>query len=767
MHNESCGLLTREGVSIPLKGVEVRGGIIGRSARVRISQYFKNEEEKPLEAVYKFPLPEGSSVCGFKAEVGEKVIRGKVEERDKAFEIYDDALSRGDGGYLLDEERPNIFTLSVGNLNPGNSVTIQLDYVTLLDSHNSEIRFFLPTTISPRYIPSGMKDDNGIPVDEMVNPPIALENAYSMKIILDILGRENIQLLESPSHTISTTFNDNSVRVELSSETTVMDRDFILNIKYRDDFETTSYLCSADNEIFIQLDFTPKLPAESGRNNISDQELIFVLDCSGSMQGSSIDEAKRALTILLKALEPGIRFNIYRFGSTYTRFFEKGMIYDQKSLEIALKYVSGIKADLGGTEILAPLKAIQKNITGDHIIDVILLTDGEVGNEQQVINLVGSKKSRMRMFTIGIGNGPNEYFIKQLARSTSGASEMVSPNERIETKVLRLFGKVSTSNVIQNLRVKWNADALSSEIPSHIYGGETVSLFAKLRDDVRSPKEITVSGTINKKKQEWVVSIKKVNIHNDPVPLLWARERIRALEESAGYSPGSRQIQRKQSKTRQDIIDISKKYGIISRETSFIGEETRLESERSTEELVLRKVPVMLTTGWGGFQSTGLVFAAAEPVLNEMMMFRSESVIPHRHRTGYIDLPEEPEITRTVSKEESELFDILALQRVDGGFDIDAVLARTLKTTLSELYRISEKINSKGNPDKFIILSTALVLTYLESYYRDQKSSWYPVVQKSLKWLENQIIGFNPDIEGIELESWVKEFLKEKGIIII
>ena len=135
------------GSPIPLLGVKAEGQIMGRGARVRVLQRFRNQESKAVEAIYKFPLPEGAAICGFKAHIGDRVIEGKVEEKEKAFEIYDKALIEGHGGYLLDEERPNIFTLSVGNLNPGSEVLVELEYVTLLDGDGAAVRFFLPTTI--------------------------------------------------------------------------------------------------------------------------------------------------------------------------------------------------------------------------------------------------------------------------------------------------------------------------------------------------------------------------------------------------------------------------------------------------------------------------------------------------------------------------------------------------------------------------------------------------------------------------------------------
>src|SRR3990170_6403234 len=182
------GLVTADtkATPVPLTAVRVEGNIAGRGEKVKIVQSFKNGENQPIEAVYKFPLPEGGAVCGFKAIIGEKIIEGDIEEREKAFELYDEALSKGHGAILLDEERPNIFTLSVGNLKPGATAIIEIEYVTLLETTGSGIRFFLPTTISPRYIPDGTQDDNGIPVDNQVNPVYSSTVPYGLSLLLTL-----------------------------------------------------------------------------------------------------------------------------------------------------------------------------------------------------------------------------------------------------------------------------------------------------------------------------------------------------------------------------------------------------------------------------------------------------------------------------------------------------------------------------------------------------------------------------------------------------
>lgn len=188
--NKIYGLLSSATDPIPLLGVKVEGDILGRGARVKIFQRFRNQEEKAVEAVYKFPLPEDAAVCGFSAATDGKKIQGQVEERDKAFDLYDDALARGDGGYLLDEERPNIFTLSVGNLNPDTEVMVEIEYVILLDMEGREVRFFLPTTISPRYIPDGMAEDDGIPESDKLHPPYSESVPYGLSTTGELVLRK-------------------------------------------------------------------------------------------------------------------------------------------------------------------------------------------------------------------------------------------------------------------------------------------------------------------------------------------------------------------------------------------------------------------------------------------------------------------------------------------------------------------------------------------------------------------------------------------------
>ena len=776
MNSNLTGLLTTGGSAIPLTGVDVCGNITGRGSRIKVIQHYHNTESNAVEAVYKFPLPEGSSIFGFRVLTDGKTIVGSVEERDKAFEIYDEALSEGHGGYLLDEERPNIFTLSVGNLNPGSHVTIELDYVSLLDTGGSEVRFFLPTTISPRYIPQDMPDVKGIPVDELVNPPLAAQVDYGLKISLKIQDKNEIQMLSSPSHTIATTYGDESITVELSSEKTAMDRDFILNIKYKDSFQTRGYLCRYGEEIYCQLDITPEaVENESDTINHPAQDIIFVLDCSGSMGGSSITEAKQALHILLAALDTESHFNIYRFGSTFEKLFKECMAYNTQSMEKAVKYLSMADANLGGTEILSPLQDIIRTLKPGRISKLVLITDGQVGNEEQIFDLVRGHKEQLRLFTVGIGNGPNEYFIKQLAKLSGGASELIAPNERIEPRVLSLFKKVNAIDAMEISTIDWGAKVLSAGTPDVLYFGDTASVFAKLEDNNKAIGNITISGKMGATEKTLTINPKTIEGVEIPVPVLWAREMIREYEEGRAIIRGSSQHQRKQGLANQLVIELSKKYGIISRSTSFVAVEERCAEKKTTSQAILRKVPVLLTNGWGGIDiksDRGIYMKYCEkrpPILHQDRSLelnipsfarspicrrkRSTSGIPSTDSLGKYDICD--------NADSNFLFlHILSLQKATGGFLIDENFAQILNTTLEELKSIASKIHVDSSIDKFKLLSTALVLRYLEREHGSKRHIWEEVVRKSRKWIIKVITEHQPLYEKQAIIDFADDYVK-------
>jgi Ca-activated chloride channel family protein len=787
------GLFQENGAPIPLEGVEVHGDIAGRAVTVRIRQRFRNAESLPIEAVYKFPLPEKAALCGFRAFVDERMIEGEIEEREKAFALYDNALSEGHGAQLLDEERPNLFTLSVGNIKPRSTVVIEIHYATLLDTEGAEVRFFLPTTISPRYTPDHQQEQNGIPVEDIINPPVALSVPYGLKLNIGVHNIAGISSIESPSHPIHTEFSADKAAVYFASETAAMDRDFILTVAYKQTFSTRGFLFEGPEASYFQIDFLPEEEnaGNHGKGPAGNREILFVLDCSGSMAGSSITEAKKALEIMIKALIPGTLFNIYRFGSSYEHLFRGSRAYDEKRMKEALQYLLAGDANLGGTEMLAPLKEIYSHpLSVDQFRDIVLITDGEISDEVFVMELAKRHAGRTALHTVGIGNGPNEFLINGLARVSGGASALIAPNERIEPKILRLFKKV-IDGPVRNLRIAWDRDV--DQTPGEVVAflGQATSIFARSAAGCGVNTKVRITGETRSGARTWDIPLEPV--HSDvPIPVLWAREKIREIEADQTETAGSRQRERRQSKSRQGLIALSKQYGIVSSETSYVGIEKRAASDQTTDEMALRKVPVMLTEGWGGLfdprarkgvplfsramyslsdrssrvqysvQRTSAVREGNDLDADGIMAcdpapYESKKRLPFHIPTFLRRAPAAP----PAEEVQDILLELLSGQQANGGFIITDSLLK--KAGLAELRDRAETVTTKSKGDKTRLMMTLAVLLILEMRFQARRDEWESVVRKSRDWLKAEIERTQSTIDNQPLEQWLREYLANQS----
>ncbi len=778
MSEAQYGLIAHGG-QVPLTGVEVHADVAGRSARVRVLQDFTNAEDHPVEALYRFPLPEGASLCGFLARVDGRIIESEVDERDKAFERYDDAMMRGHGAYLLDQERPNIFTLSVGNLNPGKSAQIEIVYVTLLDCSGGDVRFYLPTTISPRYLPAQTPDRDGIPENDRIHPTYAPQVPYGLRITVDIHEKGGVSSVSSPSHPVRCDIGDEAIRVEFSAGSVAMDRDFVLTITGKDGVATRGFVWRRGEDTFVQVDFSPR-GEELGTAwavRPEDLDIVFVLDCSGSMQGSSIAQAKKALELFLKGLENGTTFNIYTFGSTFKKMAPSGLRYSEATLAKAMTHLEGIDANMGGTEVMAPLADIYADpVCRARKPRIVLITDGEVGNEQDVMELVRANAAWATVFTVGIGYGPNEHFIKGMARAAGGASEMIAPGERIEPKVLGLFGKVMGER-IDGLALLLGPDCQQAPADAVAFTGETRSLFARVQGSQDVPAEVEVRGTLDGRERRWSIPLRTVTEGGDLIPLLWAREAIRDLEEGARSLLGSRQAERKERARKERIVALSKEFGIVSSQTSFLAVERRAEDDRTTEAAVLRKVPVLLTKGWHGVDRWMLPGTPADVVCDvEPPLFApcADYVASSHVAEGY-DRPAPMTLVsprarrrpqrapRGAGASDAEIvIKILSLQRADGGFHLDREVCRLLGVGLQKIMRLADQVKVAIEVDRFLLLSTALALEILEVHFASQAPIWKEVVRKSESWLRDVLSKASPTVDGQQLMAWARDFAQSQ-----
>lgn len=751
--------------AVPLEGVKIEAVMRGPCVEVTVTQRYRNAEPDPIEAVYAFPLEEGAAVCGFAAKVGERLVRGRVEERDKAFEIYDDAMMEGHGAYLLDQERPDIFRASVGNLNPGQAVELQIRYVTLARREGEATRLQIPTTISPRYVPASSPKDVGEaevgePDAEVVNPERWPRVPYGLSLSVDV-QTAGLRRVESPSHPVRATLRDEGALVELGQDEAALDRDFVLLVETKAPHAPFAEVAREEDGRRVALvSFLPDLAPDPSRGH----EVVFVLDCSGSMGGDSIAQARRALALCVRALSPKDTFQIVRFGSRHESLWRAPRAYDDAALEEAAAYVDRIDADLGGTEILSPLTAVLERAPDpERPRRVLLLTDGQVSNEDRVIALAKAHASTARVFTFGIGAGASEHLVRGVARASRGATEMIYPGERIEPKVLRMFARVQTP-ALDDVRVDWQGLSVE-QAPGRtppLFAGDALTLFARI--EAGDASEVVLRAG----EQRWTVPLDLERAATGgAIPVLWAREKIRDLEEGEPRRGSAQRRGSGEDRKKAQLVELGVRYGLTSSATSYVAVEERADADRTDGPVQLRKIPIALTKGWGeptrsaaGAMPTMSVAApmAPAPMMGAPSVGGPQGAPPPprmapppppsggapRRRKSAKRAAAPAEMTFDAALHEAaepapvdRVFDLLMTQKADGRFERSAVLDAWLGA--DRVAKLDAALTSHGDG-----VITALVVALLEREAADREDEWRPAVTKARAWLAANPVDFDP-----------------------
>ncbi len=772
------GLFSTDAASVALAGVSVDAEISSFCARVVVAQRYVNRESHPIEAVYVFPLDEGAAVCGFEAVIDGTLVVGEVKEREDAFRMYDDAIEQGHGAFLLDEERPDVFQASVGNLPAGKEVLIKLTYVTELAVAGNGLRFSIPTTVSPRYAPAADERGVGRPDSETLNPTVAWSVPYGLNLSVRMAMGGAISRIESPSHPVSVAMNGRSATVTLSQRDTALDRDFVLSVEC-DGLDTPQAWIERDDNgsQVVAVAFAPNL-----RQSATPCDVTFLVDWSGSMEGTSIEEVRNALQLCLRSMNHGCTFNIVGFGSKYQALFPESRAYDEASLAEASAHVRSIDANFGGTEILPALQfVLEQPRRPDRPRQVVVLTDGEVTNTDAVIALARQHAARSRIFTFGIGAGSSHHLVKGLARAGGGSAEFIYPGERIEPKVLFQFGRL-LSPALADVQVSWkglDAKQVPSTIPP-IFSGGRLLLYAFVKEASTGVTSATVrlsatspSGPIS---FELGFHPSRV-VEGRTVATLAARARIRELEESPEWTSarGSRQRERKATGASREIVELSIRYGLVSRETSFVAIERR--ETPVLGGMQLRRVPIALTSGWGDLERDSrrrlsgaaidasaayLVAPTSAPGPNDagddddyarravppLMMpsrLKSGARVPSAMKGALSRLGDwgrgarlsdanATPSTVTPAGMHAGMVALVVLQRGDGSWDLTPDFAGAIGHDLAQLESILPgATGNRGETRK--AWATALALAWLEEYARDAEDEWRLLAEKARKWL--------------------------------
>lgn len=775
-------------LAIPLEGVRVDARLAGLAVEVVVTQRYRNREAVPVEAVYVFPLEATAAVSGFSARVGDRLIVGRVEEREAAFAIYDDAMAEGHGAFLLDQERPNVFTASVGNLRPGEAVEVELRYVALATVLGAATRLMIPTTVTPRYVPADVGVEVGQPDGERVNPEVRREVPYGLTLSVDVSTSSRLVGVSSPSHPIATRLRADGATVELGQEEAALDRDFVLLVEAEAAHQPHAVVaCEEDGARVCMVTFAP----DPGAVPEQGSEVLFLLDCSGSMGGDAISQARRALELCVRALSARDTFNVTRFGSTHESLWPAPRSLDDANLDAAVAWVRASHANLGGTEVLRPMQELlERPADPERARQVLLLTDGAVSNEDKVIALAERNASGARIFSFGIGAGASEHLVRGVAEASRGAAEFIFPGERIEPKVLRMFNRVRTP-ALTDVAVGWGGLEVEQRprATPPVFAGDLLTVFGRVSGGEATEVTLTAGG------QRWVVPIdlERASV-GGPIPTLWARSAIADLEAGAGRGSSQRRPEA-DARRREQLVALAKRYGLMSSATSYVAVEERAAGDRTASPAALRKIPIALTAGYGGtpgilgarggrggatvnktmgapptpggtlvfgapppapmapgqaaapkMRGAGGVIAQVGEALSGLLSSGSTSrkrkvrVADEREEAGAAALFDEPPARRARSvpsapapepEPSDRLYDLLATQRADGTFRPSEGLRAWLGAKVAAL---DEAIAAHGEA----LVVTAVVVALLERDEASREPEWRQAANKARAWLAAQ-----------------------------
>ncbi|XP_063157094.1 von Willebrand factor A domain-containing protein 5A-like isoform X1 [Candoia aspera] len=512
-----CGLLTSSKVPVPLKSISVDILVRGFVADVVSELQYQNEEKSPVEATFVFPLDDEAAVYAFEGLIGGTRIEAQIREKKQAEQEYEDALSEGRQAFLLEREEntSDVFTCSLGNLPPGGEATLKLRYVQALSVEpDGAVRFVLPAVLNPRYVPAAGSEGGTVSQRVPRMPTGALP--YTLSLTARVESPYGINRMESKCSLDPLQYmtEDHTAAQVSLAKGHQFDRDVELLIYYEDVHKTSAILEAGKSgaapgslmgDPALLLTLYPNIPTVKPGQSVAG-EFIFLLDRSGSMditmdnQNSSpsrIQSAKETLIFLLKSLPLGCYFNIYGFGSTFDSLYPQSVEYTQETMNTSIQRVKELKSDLGGTEILRPLKAIysQPCLEG-RPRQLFVFTDGEVSNTNEAIAEVRLHSSSHRCFSFGIGEGASTALIKGIARAAGGSAEFITGKERMQAKALQSLKK-ALQPAVTGISLSWELPpgleaTLVGSGPQVIFQGQRCLIYAQVRGQLQAsdPPEV-------------------------------------------------------------------------------------------------------------------------------------------------------------------------------------------------------------------------------------------------------------------------------------
>jgi Ca-activated chloride channel homolog len=565
-------------VPLPLKHTDVKASISGYIASVGVTQQFQNPYDTKIEAVYVFPLPQDAAINEFVMTIGDRRIRGIIREREEAERLYKEARAQGYRASLMTQERANIFTQKVANIEPGKQIDVSIRYFHTLPYSDGTLRFVFPMVVGPRFNPPNQTDGiaavahGSIGTSKQSTEVSYLRpnerSGHDISLSVDIDAGMTIEKLVSTSHEIVTTPSDKPTRrhVTLSPGDTIPNKDFVLGIKLASDTIKPGLLTYQDKRGgFLSMLIVP--PADLGSLPRHPMEMVFVLDCSGSMSGEPINQAKNAIKYALDELQPQDSFQIIRFSNNASALGASPLPATPKNINAGKNYLRKLKGSGGTMMIEGITAALNFPHDKEKLRVVCFMTDGYIGNEAQILKAVKERVGEARIFSFGVGSSPNRYLMQRMASLGRGTAAYVGLGDD-GADVMDSFFQRASRPAMTNLQINWQGAQVFGTFPSQtpdLFVGQPITITGRYKG--APPNQITIQGQAA---GEPVL----INIQTNPTPPdnphkalapVWARTQIADLADKQAYAGDPH------GELADQIKRLALNYNLVTAYTAFLA----------------------------------------------------------------------------------------------------------------------------------------------------------------------------------------------------
>ncbi len=587
---------------LPLAETKAKVEIAGVIAKVAVTQVYVNRGTKPIEAVYVFPGSTRAAVVGMEMQIGDRVIVAKIQTRADASKIYEKARKAGKTASLLQQERPNVFSMRVANIMPKDRVVVRLRYVETLVPSQGVYEFVYPTVVGPRY--SEKTSGSGQGWIENPHTKAGAAPSYTWDIEAKITSGTAIRGLKSPSHTLATAFSGPKVASVDVNEAAGGNRDFVL--RYRlvgDAIETGMLLFPGAKEKFFLAMVQP--PRTIAPKQLPAREYVFIVDVSGSMNGFPMATTKKLMTRILGGLKPTDRLNLMTFAGDRMVLAKQSLRANKRNIAKALRAVNEMRGG-GSTQLLPALQqALAMKRDATLATTFVVITDGYVAIEKEAFELVRKSRGKANLFAFGVGSSVNRHLVEGLARAGMGESFIALDAGEADKQAVA-FARYIASPVLTNVKLRFAGfdayDIVPKSIPD-VFSERPVLVFGKYRGKAQGRLELSgLGGTGTISVTMDLASTAQESKDNEALRYLWARHQIQELEDEL-------EVLHVESKAKAKITALGLRYGLMTQYTSFVAVDSLVRNTSGKSSTVRQALPMpagvsgnavgSIAGGWG------------------------------------------------------------------------------------------------------------------------------------------------------------------------